>query len=114
VQNSDCVISSDSVDHEITKSSEVQQLRVELYRVNGSDYRISNCDTVDGSNCKIVNGVNVRASGRNSLYPIRGKVTCRALYTQHVTIHIPQFSSKVQILLTDGTSSRQVSSAFIS
>jgi hypothetical protein len=35
VQNSDCVISSDSVDREITESSEVQQLRVELYRVHG-------------------------------------------------------------------------------
>jgi hypothetical protein len=41
-----------SADREITESSEVQQLRVELYRVN--------CDTVDGSNCKIVNGVSVR------------------------------------------------------
>jgi hypothetical protein len=29
------VISSDSVDREITESSEVQQLRVELYRVHG-------------------------------------------------------------------------------
>jgi hypothetical protein len=48
-----------SVDREITESSEVQQLRAELYRVNGSDYRTSNCDTVDGSNCKIVIGVNV-------------------------------------------------------
>jgi hypothetical protein len=62
VQNSDCVISNDSVDREITESSEVQQLRVELYRVHGSDYRISNCDTVDGSNCKIVNCVSVRAN----------------------------------------------------
>jgi hypothetical protein len=35
VQNSDCVISSDSVDREITESSEVQQLQVELYRVHG-------------------------------------------------------------------------------
>jgi hypothetical protein len=52
----------DSVDREITESSEVQQLRIELYRANGSDYRISNCDTVDGNNCKIVNGVNVRAN----------------------------------------------------
>jgi hypothetical protein len=71
----------ESVDHE------VQQLRVELYRVNGSDYRISNCDTVDGSNCMIANGVNVRASGINSLYPIWREVTCRTLYTQHVTIY---------------------------
>jgi hypothetical protein len=83
VQNSDCVISSDSVDREITESSEVQQLRVELYRVNG---RRRNCDTADDSNCKIANGVNVRSSGINSLYAIRREVTCRALYTQHVTI----------------------------
>jgi hypothetical protein len=50
------------VDREITESSEVQQLRVELYRVNGSDYRRSNRDTVSGSNCEIVNCVNVRAN----------------------------------------------------
>jgi hypothetical protein len=56
--------------------------------VHDSGYRISNCDTVDGSNCKIVNGVNVRASGINSLYAIRREVTCRVLYTQHVTIYI--------------------------
>jgi hypothetical protein len=56
------VISSDSVDREITESSEVQQLRVELYRVNGSDDRISNCDTADGSNYEIVNLVSVRAN----------------------------------------------------
>jgi hypothetical protein len=80
VQNSDCVISSDSVDREITESSEVQQLRVELYRVHGRDYRTSNCDTVDGSNCKIVNGVNVRASRINSLYAIRREVTCRVIH----------------------------------
>jgi hypothetical protein len=48
------VISSDSVNREITESSEVQQLRVELYRVNGSDYRISNCE--------IVNCVSVRVN----------------------------------------------------
>jgi hypothetical protein len=55
------------VDREITKSSEVQQLRVELYA--WQDYiRRRNCDTADDSNCKIVNGVNVRASGINSLY----------------------------------------------
>jgi hypothetical protein len=59
---------SDSVDREITESSEVQQLRVEWHRVHGRDYRISNRDTVDGSTCKIVNGVNVRASAVNSLY----------------------------------------------
>jgi hypothetical protein len=50
------------VDHEITESSEVQQQRVELYPVNGSDYRIRNCDTVDDSNCKIVHCVSVRAN----------------------------------------------------
>jgi hypothetical protein len=59
---------------EITESSEVQQLQVELYRVNGSDYRRSNCDTADCSNCKIVNGVNVRVSGINSLYAIEVKL----------------------------------------
>jgi hypothetical protein len=50
------------VDREIAESSEVQQLRVDLYRVNGSDYRISNCDTAGDSNCKIVDGVSVRAN----------------------------------------------------
>jgi hypothetical protein len=48
--------------------------------VNGSDYRISNCDTVDGSNCKIVNGANVRASEINSLYSIRREVICRVIH----------------------------------
>jgi hypothetical protein len=76
-----------SVDREITESSEVQQLRVERYRVNGSDYSISNRDTVDGSNRKIVNGVSVRASGINSLYAIRREINCRVTYTQHVTIY---------------------------
>jgi hypothetical protein len=48
---------------EVTESSEVQQLRVEWYRVHGKDYiRISNCDTADGSNCEIVNCVSVRAN----------------------------------------------------
>jgi hypothetical protein len=51
-----------SVDREITESSEVQPLRVELYRVHGRDYSRSNCDTLDGSNCKIVNCVAVRAN----------------------------------------------------
>jgi hypothetical protein len=69
------------VDREISESSEVQQLRVELYRVNGSDYSRSNCDTVDGSNCKIVNGVNVRVSGINSLYPIWREVICRVIHS---------------------------------
>jgi hypothetical protein len=87
VQNSDCVISTDSVDRETTEPSEVQQLRVELYRVNGSDYRISNCDIVDGSNCKIVNGVNVRASGINSLYAIRREVNCRITHPTCDSMH---------------------------
>jgi hypothetical protein len=51
------------VDREITESSEVQQLQVELCRVHGSDSsRRSNCDTADGSNCVIVNCMNVRAN----------------------------------------------------
>jgi hypothetical protein len=67
---------------------EVQQLRVERHRVHGSDSsRRSNCDTADGNNGEIVNCVNVRASGINSLYATRREVTCRALYTQHVTIY---------------------------
>jgi hypothetical protein len=44
--------------------------------VHGSDYRISNCDTADGSNCEIVNCVSVRASGINSLYLVRREVIC--------------------------------------
>jgi hypothetical protein len=75
-----------SVDRAITESSEVQQLRVELYRVHGSDYRTSNCDTANCSNCEIVTCVNVRASGINSLYQIRREVTCSMTYTQLVTI----------------------------
>jgi hypothetical protein len=75
------------VDREITESSEVQQLRVQLYRVNGSDSsRRCNCDTADGSNCEIVNCVTVKASGINSLDSIRREVFCRVTYTQHVTI----------------------------
>jgi hypothetical protein len=50
--------------------------------------RISNCETADGSSCKIVNGVNVWASGINLLDPIRREVTCRVTYTHHVTIYI--------------------------
>jgi hypothetical protein len=68
------------VDREIIESNEVQQLGVERYRVNGSDYSISKCDNVDGSNCKITNGVNVRASGINSLHAIRREVTCRVIH----------------------------------
>jgi hypothetical protein len=62
----------------------VKSIVIELYR---KDYiRRRNCDTLDGSTCVIINCVNVRASGINSLYAIRREVTCRALYTQHVTI----------------------------
>jgi hypothetical protein len=51
------------VDREITESSEVQTLQVELYRANGKDYiRISNCDTADGSNGEIVNCISVQAN----------------------------------------------------
>jgi hypothetical protein len=57
--------------------SPAKSIVIELY---GSYYRISNCDTVDGSNCKIVNGVSVRASGINSLYAIRREVTCRVIH----------------------------------
>jgi hypothetical protein len=78
------VLSSDRV--WIVKSlSSVKSIVIELYR---NDYRTSNCDTANGSTCDIVNGVNVRASGINSLYPIRREVTCRVTYTQHVTIYI--------------------------
>jgi hypothetical protein len=52
-----------SVGREITESKEVQQLRVELYRVHGSDLsRRCNCDTADGSTCVIVNCIRVRAN----------------------------------------------------
>jgi hypothetical protein len=51
-----------SVDREITESSEVQQLRVELYRVNGSDNRRSNCNTANGSNGVTVSCISVRAN----------------------------------------------------
>jgi hypothetical protein len=78
------------VDREITESSEVQQLRVQLYRVHGSDYRRSNCETAHGSNCQIVNCVNVRASGINSLYPIRREDTCRVIYPTRDNINVPK------------------------
>jgi hypothetical protein len=65
---------------------EVQQLRVEWHRVNGKDYvRRRNCDTADGSNGVTVNCISVRASGINSLDPIRREFICR-VHTQHVTI----------------------------
>jgi hypothetical protein len=40
----------------------------------------SNCDTADGSNCKIVNCLSVRAGGINSLYQIRREVICRVIH----------------------------------
>jgi hypothetical protein len=88
VKNTDCVISCDSLDREVAESSEVQQLRVELYRVYGRDYSRSNCITVDdsNSNCKIVNGVNVRANVESIRYIQYGVKLFVALYTQHVTI----------------------------
>jgi hypothetical protein len=51
-----------SVHREITESSEVQHLRVELYRVHGRDYRTRNCDTADGSNGVTVSCISVRAN----------------------------------------------------
>jgi hypothetical protein len=60
-----------SVDREITESSwsiaaaedsEVQQLRIQLYRVNGSDYSRRNCDTADDSNGVTVSCISVRAN----------------------------------------------------
>jgi hypothetical protein len=70
-------------------ASPVKSIVIELYR---KDYRRSNCDTADGRKCEIVNGVNVRASGINSLHAIRPEVNCRALYTQHVTIQYKQYT----------------------
>jgi hypothetical protein len=49
----------ESVDREITEPSEVQQLRVQLYRVHGRDYRRSICDTAACSNSGIVNCISV-------------------------------------------------------
>jgi hypothetical protein len=50
------------MDREITESSEVQQLRVELYRVNGRDYSRSNCDTANASNGVTVSCISVRVN----------------------------------------------------
>jgi hypothetical protein len=84
VQNTDCVICSDRL--WIVKSpSPVKSIVIEFYR---KDYRRSNCDTADGSNCKIVNGVNVRASGINSLYPIQCEVNCRITHPTRDNIMI--------------------------
>jgi hypothetical protein len=64
------------------------RIQYELYRVNRSDSsRRSNCDTADGSSCEIVNCVNVRVSGINSLYPRRREVICRVIYPTRDTIY---------------------------
>jgi hypothetical protein len=50
--------------------------------VHGSDAsRRSNCDTADGSSGDIL-----RASGINSLDPVRREIICRVSHTQHVTV----------------------------
>jgi hypothetical protein len=69
------VISQLRVSGEITESSEVQQLQVQLSRVHGSDYSRIICDTADGSNGVTVNYVTIMASGINSLYAIQREVT---------------------------------------
>jgi hypothetical protein len=61
----------------VKSPSPVKSIVVDLYR---KDDRRSNCETADGSSCKIGNGVNVRASGINSLYAIRREVTCRVIH----------------------------------
>jgi hypothetical protein len=43
----------------VKSPSPVKSTVIELYR---NDYRISNCDTADGSNCEIINCVSVRAN----------------------------------------------------
>jgi hypothetical protein len=66
---------------------EVQQLRVQLYRVNGSDSnRKCNCDTAEGSNCNCELYECKSECGINSLNQIMREVICRLTYTQHVTI----------------------------
>jgi hypothetical protein len=78
-----CVFSAEVTRERITRVTRQLQSssrRVGLYRVHGSDYRISKCDTADGSNCETVNCVNVRASGINSLCPQRSEVICRVTY----------------------------------
>jgi hypothetical protein len=88
VKNTDCVICSDSVDREITESSEVQQLKVQLYQGHGRDYSRSNCYTADDSNCNYELCEYKSECAINSLYSIRREVTCCVAYTQHVTVYI--------------------------
>jgi hypothetical protein len=77
------------VNQEVTECSEVQQLRVEWYREHGKDYiRRCNCDTADGSNVITVNCVIVRASGINSLDPIRREFISRVTYPTRDNIYI--------------------------
>jgi hypothetical protein len=70
----------------------VKSIVIELYR---KDYRRRNCDTADGSNCEIVNGVNVRASGINSLYAIRREVNCRVIHPTRDNIKNKRKSRRV-------------------
>jgi hypothetical protein len=67
--------------HCLRRELKCSSRRSQLYQVHGSDYRISNCDNADGSNCEIVNCISVRASGINSLDPRRREVICRVTYT---------------------------------
>jgi hypothetical protein len=55
--------------------------RVELHRVNGSDFSRSNCDTADGINCVIVNCVSVRANVEQIRYIQYGVKLFVALHT---------------------------------
>jgi hypothetical protein len=61
----------------VKSPSPVKSIVIELYR---NDYRRSIWDTADGSTCVIVNCVNVRASGINSLCAIRREVNCRVIH----------------------------------
>jgi hypothetical protein len=68
------------VNQEVTESSEVQQLRVQLYQVNGSDSsRRCNCDTAACSNSGTVNCVCKSECGINLLDPIQREVICRVI-----------------------------------
>jgi hypothetical protein len=67
--------------------------------VHGSDYRRSICDTADGSNCKIVNCVTVRASGINSLDPRRREVMCRVTYPTHDNMYTYYYYTIIILLL---------------
>jgi hypothetical protein len=64
----------------------IESSEAELYR---KDYSRSNCDTADDSNCEIVNGVNVRASGINSLYGIWREVICCVIHPTRDNMYSP-------------------------